>query len=701
MGCADGVPRRRYHAWLIAATTPPVGRIVAFHSCAEWLIVRNAGGEEMIGLSAYDFAGGAVRPDPRVRTELVRTSRGVEQRWEIPGIAAVRRTIELNHGWNHARVEYDVEPAGSGVRLILRPFTPLRDFHAMGRESGPALAIKQREGGIIDVRGPAGCVSLRAVSRGIRDPGSGERLVSFRADPQWWRSFEYPFDRERGQDSVEDLPGPGLFECAFGGGHGSMILEAWVRDPSGMDPRRDVNHDGHQAELRAVCVRLDAGRGDAPSSAGSAGSDALASLVHAADQFIVRRGWEQPPAGEGVAPGEGTDAEPQATPGASVIAGYPWFSDWGRDTFISLRGLLITPGRTREAERVLLTFAAMREGGLIPNCFDNGSGKPEYNTVDASLWYLIAACAHARAQGQPLDGEILAACLDIIKAYRDGTAFGIRMDPADGLIAAGDHTTQLTWMDARRDGVVFTPRHGKAVEINALWYAGLLEVASCLPEWYIQSARELPELAEWAGRNFVKSFWNAPARRLYDHLVPRWAAGIIVGWDPVDEIRPNQVFAVSLPHSPLPIAHQRDVLACVKQHLLTPFGLRTLAPGSPGYQPRYEGNLFERDRAYHNGTVWPWLIGPYAEAVQRLGKFSQEARAEALGVLRPLLDELTRERDTPGPIAQLAEIYDAEPPHRPQGCPAQAWSIAEVLRVYALAMEGAPANAQARREQPS
>jgi predicted glycogen debranching enzyme len=352
--------------------------------------------------------------------------------------------------------------------------------------------------------------------------------------------------------------------------------------------------------------------------------------------------------------------------------------------------LFLTTGRLDRAKEVLLAFAAMREGGLIPNCFDNGSGKAEYNTVDASLWYLIAAAAYSRAANEPLDDEILAACPEIIKAYRDGTAFGIKMDSSDGLIAAGDPSTQLTWMDARRDGVVFTPRHGKAVEINALWYAGLLEVAARLPEWYIQSARELPELAEWSGRNFVKAFWNEKGRRLYDCLTPRWAAGIIVGWNPIDEVRPNQVFAVSLPHSPLTIAQQRDVLACVREHLLTPVGLRTLAPGSRGYQPRYEGRLFERDRAYHNGTVWPWLIGPYAEAVLRVGKFSAGARAEALAVLRPLLKELTdRPGDQPGPIGQLAEVYDADEPRRPQGCPAQAWSVAEVLRVYVMAMEPA------------
>lgn len=335
---------------------------------------------------------------------------------------------------------------------------------------------------------------------------------------------------------------------------------------------------------------------------------------------------------------------------------------------------------------VLEAFAELREGGLIPNCFDNGTARPEYNTVDASLWYLIAATDFARAAGERLDGVILAACLDIVKAYRDGTGFGIRMDPSDGLIMAGDAGTQLTWMDARRDGVVFTPRHGKPVEISALWYAGLLEVAGLLPEWYIDSARQLPELADWVGRSFARAFWNAESGCLYDCLTPRYADGSLMGWDPCADVRPNQIFAVSLSRSALSPDQQRRVVAKVEEQLLTTVGLRTLSPGHPMYQSRYEGNLFERDRAYHNGTVWPWLLGPFAEAMMRSQGFSPASRSRAIELLRPLLRELAGPRDTPGPILQLAEIYDAEEPRRPQGCPAQAWSVGELLRVLKLAV---------------
>lgn len=653
MGCADGVPRRRYHAWLIAATAPPVGRMVALHSCAEWLVVQRDGREDRIDLSAFRFEGGG---DPHGRfAACERGDFGCAWTCSFPELGiTLRRVISLARGANASTIRYEIHSPGHPARLELRPFTPMRDFHHLAHEGEPPTCTPR----------PDGSLSIEHAGQFLTLAASAAKPLPFHADPQWWRRFEYTFDRDRGQEHHEDLPSPGVFISEFAPGDVVITLRAWVAPTKNSQPPIDAGQVSTSSDLAAQ-------ESFVVKSAGGVKSPALSAAVAAADQFVVRRAVP-------------TEAGPQQA--TSIIAGYPWFSDWGRDTCISLRGLLLTTGRHERARETLEAFAAMRESGLIPNCFDNGSGQPEYNTVDASLWYLIAACAYVRAVGEPLDGEILAACLEIIKAYRDGTGFGIRMDPADGLIAAGDESTQLTWMDARRDGVVFTPRHGKAVEINALWYAGLLEVASCLPEWYIQSARELPELAEWCGRSFVKAFWNARDHRLHDCLTPRRAAGIIVGWDPVDEIRSNQVFAVSLPHSPLDIAKQRDVLACVRQHLLTPVGLRTLAPGSRGYQPRYEGDLFARDRAYHNGTVWPWLIGPYAEGVLRVGKFSPEARAEALAALAPLLQELTRRGDSPGPILQLAEIYDADEPRRPQGCPAQAWSVAEVLRVYAMAM---------------
>jgi predicted glycogen debranching enzyme len=283
---------------------------------------------------------------------------------------------------------------------------------------------------------------------------------------------------------------------------------------------------------------------------------------------------------------------------------------------------------------------------------------------------------------------IARACLSIIDAYEHGTAFGIGMDQADGLIIAGNEGTQLTWMDAKRDGVVFTPRHGKPVELSALWHNGLRRVASLLPPAEAGRVRGMREIAEWVERSFSRAFWNGEARCLFDCLTPSVADGAVVGWTPSRQIRPNQIFAVSLLHSPLAREHRADVVSCVTRELLTPHGLRTLSRDDREYRARYEGSLFERDGAYHNGTVWPWLIGPYAEAVLRVGGFSGEARSRARAVMQPLLDIVCGGIEPSGSVGQLCEIYDAEPPRRPEGCPAQAWSVAELLRVSHLIDSG-------------
>jgi predicted glycogen debranching enzyme len=262
-----------------------------------------------------------------------------------------------------------------------------------------------------------------------------------------------------------------------------------------------------------------------------------------------------------------------------------------------------------------------------------------------------------------------------VEAYANGTDFGIHAEP-DGLISAGDPSTQLTWMDARRDGVVFTPRYGKAVEINALWCSGLARLAEALGP----RGKPFAERAKAAAESFNRAFWNERAKCLYDVITPAGGA-----WVPSEEVRPNQVFAASLPHSPLNAERRRAVLAHVRERLLTPVGLRTLDAAAPGYRARYEGRLFDRDAAYHNGTVWPWLLGAYAEGLMRVGDFSKESKAEAVGVLRPLVDELLGRGTQEAPVLTIAEVYDGDEPRRAQGCIAQAWSVAETLRVMSLA----------------
>jgi predicted glycogen debranching enzyme len=353
----------------------------------------------------------------------------------------------------------------------------------------------------------------------------------------------------------------------------------------------------------------------------------------------------------------------------TVIAGYPWFGDWGRDTMIALPGLMLCTNRFDEARSCLMLYAQHLRNGLIPNVFDDYGGAAHYNTADASLWFVHAVYALWNWKKQ-IDDELLHACREVIRAYQNGTDFNISMDK-DGLISAGDEGSQLTWMDAKRDGVVFTPRHGKAVEINALWFNAL----NCLAEM-TKDKRErddLIALSHEAADSFRAKFWWQERACLYDALNP----------NANQKIRPNQIFAVSLPFSPLNEHQQRAVANIVEQGLLTPFGLRTLDRDDPDYRGRYEGNLFERDRAYHNGTVWPWLIGPFCEAILRVEKSSAASKQRVRSILQPLIDEMS---NTEGGrcLGQIAEVYDGDPPHRPSGCPAQAWSVAEVLRILTL-----------------
>jgi predicted glycogen debranching enzyme len=653
LGCADGIPRRRYHAWLIAATRPPLGRVVALHSAAEWLLITDDSGKQLrLDIATYHFRGGVQSPaGARFLTRFERNDDQCVWEYHFPSLdVSVRRTLYLFRYRNAATVAYDVSSSGRAATLQVRPFTPMRDFHALASEQ-PGVAYSPAIPGDHPgdlVVGPADEAALR-----LNAPGA-----TYLPEPQWWRSFEYAFDQARAQPAHEDLPSPGIFSWQLPTGGGSAILSARTDPdppPAGMAP--DI---AERARIRSGTLAY------ASTHAPAAPREQLRTLIVAADQFVVQRNMAA------------------GAHGASIIAGYPWFSDWGRDTCIALPGLLIATGRLDEARQVLESFAELREGGLVPNCFDDGTGSPQFNTVDASLWYLHAACAYARARGQTLSSPMLEACLDIIDSYERGTAFGISMDPEDGLIRAGDESTQLTWMDAKRDGVVFTPRHGKPVEISALWYSGLMEVAAALPPEMVHRSKSLNETAQWVGRNFTRVFWNAERSCLYDCIVPRTGGSGRTTWEPCADIRSNQVFAISLPRSALAHDQKRAVLACVRERLLTPLGLRTLDPADSKYRPRYEGTMFDRDRAYHNGTVWPWLIGPYAEAVLRVGAFSPEARREAGGALLPLLAQISAARTTPGPIAQLAEIYDADEPRHPQGCPAQAWSVAEVLRALTL-----------------
>ncbi len=433
--------------------------------------------------------------------------------------------------------------------------------------------------------------------------------AQFSSDGHWYRNIEYLEDLDRGLDFREDLYTPGFFTLELQPGE-------WIE----------------------ICASVDGTRGgDAPAVKG--------------DPFIVRR------------------ADGKLT----IIAGYPWFTDWGRDTMLSLPGLLIAKGRLQEAREIIEGFLEHRNKGIIPNRFPDSGEVPEYNTADATLWMFQAVRQWLEAGGDHifLRDVFYPAAKEIIDWHMRGTWFGIGVDPEDGLLNAGVPGTQLTWMDAKIGDWVVTPRHGKPVEVNALWHGALCLMAEWGREWNDSAdAAQYAAAADRVRRSFREKFWNPTRGYLND---------VLHSEGPVDKLRPNQIFAVSLPYDLLTEEQQRQVVLTVRDRLLVREGLRTLDRDDPDYRPRYEGAPHERDGAYHQGTVWPWLLGPYIDAYLR----AFGPTAPNLAMCRSLLVQLEQDCTQRGCLGSIAEIYDAEEPRYPRGCPAQAWSVAEASRVRA------------------
>jgi predicted glycogen debranching enzyme len=658
MGTPSGIPTRRYHGMLVSDSRTSPMRRVYLNACAEEVVLTSGGTTRVVALSSFRFRAGdgADVVHPEGWASLTSFEKGAGCRWEfdVPGVKVVKR-LALRRDTRAAVLHYDVTPSkGVQAELRVRPLVSLRNFHWTPR--------RQDGDRRFDVlAGESGC-EVRRVGEDVRlflaGGGDGAGACSFAHDEQWWYNFLYSVDRARGQECIEDTFSPGEFVFRASGRRvkfGGTIQASLDSVPvAGIDEVEEAIA-AHRSRLVAHAAK----------AAGSAKGPELASLVWASDDFVIAP--NRPGEEKGI---------------VSVIAGYPWFADWGRDAMISLPGLLLLTGRHDEAKRVLLRFARATRRGIVPNRFGDDEGEPQYNTVDASLWFVQACWRYARATGDTkgFTGELLPTCLEILEHYRRGTDYSIGMDPHDFLVSAGSALTQLTWMDAQRDGVVFTPRHGKAVEINALWCSGLALMAEATQGLDRMRSADLRSLAEAAASSFRSRFWNTARSCCYDSLAP--AGG---GWTPSAEVRPNQVFAASLPESPLTPSQRRDVVACVQSLLYTPMGLRTLAPGEAGYRPRFRGDLYALDSAYHNGTAWPWLLGALAEAVMRLDGFSAISREEARKLLRPIISYLDG-----WCLGQLPEVFDAEgtpdDPQRPGGCPAQAWSVAEVLRSWGMSL---------------
>ena len=476
--------------------------------------------------------------------------------------------------------------------------------------------------------------------------GEGGALVQ---DGGGFRKIFYRVEHDRGYDAEGILYNPGYFRVTLGPGAPVTLVastEEW-ETMLALSPPEALHADAERRRRLWAMAHPQAHLGGENE------------LISAADQFIVIPHGRLADAARARAAGDEV---------RSVIAGYHWFTDWGRDTMISLEGLALATGRVQEAGWILRTFSYYIRDGLIPNMFPEGKNEGRYNTADATLWYFHAIDRYLMLSGDRATLRLLLPRLeDIIETHIRGTRFGIGMDPADGLLRQGEMGLQLTWMDAKVEDWVVTPRRGKAVEINALWFNAL----KLLERWVREergneAARWYQELAERIFQAFNRRFWNEASRYLYD----------VVDGDGGDDsaLRPNQIFAIALPHPVLDRARWEDVLGIVEQQLLTPVGLRSLAPGSQEYRARYDGDLRSRDAAYHQGTVWAWLIGPFIDAWVKL---HPERRAEARRFLQGFLPHLQQ-----GCVGSISEIFDAEPPYTPRGCVAQAWSVAEVLRSW-------------------
>ena len=617
-----GCNTRRYHALLVAATKPPVGRLTALSQLHEQLTV----GASTHDLSTFEFPNAI---HPRGASCLHEFVNDVVPRlvFRVGGLTVTKEII-LAEAANAVAVRYSLW-GGSGL-LRVRPFVALRDFHNLRKAREPNLmTFELTDGGAVvnDRMRPAGPLYLAA------------RNASFEPGPQWWYRFHYRVDLSRGQDADEDLYCPGCFVMPLADGIPAQFT-ASLSDP------RQVDFDDTARRRRRHVQELAAGLGD--------DADELSRhLAVASDAFVVRRHF------------------PNLPPSWTILAGYHWFADWGRDAFIALPGLLLCTRRFAQAREVFRTFAENISQGMVPNRFDDYSTLAHYNSIDASLWFIIAAERYVEATGDTVfwRGTLLPAIQRILDSYQEGTRFDIHAD-ADGLIVGGSQDTQLTWMDVKLAGEAVTPRNGKCVEINALWHSAHRILAHRCREIDPQLADRSAAKAEMIAQAFNKAFWCDQGGYLYDCL-PEGT--------PDASIRPNQILAVSLPHSPLPADRQAAVVRLAAQRLLTPMGLRTLDPADPRYRRGYGGSWESRDRAYHQGTVWAWLIGPFIEAYLKVENFRPLALAQAGRWLDGFNDHLR----TAG-VGYISEIFDGDAPHGPRGCIAQAWSVGEVLRARRL-----------------
>jgi predicted glycogen debranching enzyme len=611
-GTIAGINTRRYHGLIVAATTPPTGRAVLLSKFEETLTVDG----KRFELSANQYPN-AVYPDGYKFLKEFRLAPFPVWVYQIEDIE-IEKTVFMSSGENTVICDYKFKVQSSKLKvgLELKPLLAFRDYHHLRREEESFETDFQVDEKLASIQPSAELPRLYfAYENGLVEK------TGF-----WYRNFEYERERERGFDFRENLFQPFVLRFDVENEKAvSVVASTEIRNAADTEKFKQT-----EIERRADLIEV-SGHED----------DFLQQLVLAADQFIVARGEEK-----------------------SVIAGYPWFSDWGRDTMIALPGLTLSANRTEIARSIILEFSRHISQGMLPNRFPDVGETPEYNTVDATLWYFEAIRSFVEKTGDYdfVRKNLYESLSDIIAWHLRGTRFNIHVD-TDGLLYAGDETTQLTWMDAKSGDAVFTPRYGKAVEIQALWYNALRVMENLAARFDDEAERaQYAAMADLAELSFNQSFWNEQEECLFDCINGGRDASV----------RPNQIFAVSLKHALITGEKARKVVEKVERELLTPVGLRSLSPKDVNYCPRYEGDGFRRDSAYHQGTVWNWLAGAFWTARGKVFPTETKKFQDWLENFKAHLSEAG--------VGQISEIFDAETPHAPRGCIAQAWSVAEILR---------------------
>ncbi|MGA8149961.1 MAG: amylo-alpha-1,6-glucosidase [Terriglobales bacterium] len=621
-----GLNTRRYHGLLVAATKPPVGRLVLLSKLEETLFLDG----EAFELSSNQYPG-VVHPQGFRYLTQFRLDPFPVFTYEAGGIE-IEKSVFMVQGENSTVLQYELKTSNhpertKNVWLELRPLIAFRDYHSTTHENGSINPAVEEGPGQASVAPYQGLPSLYLA----------HNAMELRKTGDWYRNFEYDVERERGLDFSEDLFNPLVLRFDLRLRRQAAVIASVER--------HDVAQvaEYRQAEItRRRNVLVSSPLEDS----------FVQDLAAAADQYIVSRGDEK-----------------------TVIAGYHWFSDWGRDTMVALPGLTLTTGKHEVARSILRTFAKHVDQGMLPNRFPDAGDTPEYNTVDATLWFFEAARAYLAYTDDLkfVQEELYPVFADIISWHARGTRYGIKVD-ASGLLSSGEPGVQLTWMDAKAGDWVVTPRRGRPVEIQALWYNALCIMEDLARKFEDESAeKRYRSMASLASGSFSRLFWNEKADCLYD----------VINGAPDPSIRPNQIFAVSLTHGMLSPERAKSVVRKVQEHLLTPYGLRSLAPTDPQYHGRYSGGPIERDGAYHQGTVWPWLMGPFITAYVKVNAGSEVARRQAAEWLAPLKDHLPD-----AGLGHISEIFDGDAPQRPRGCIAQAWSVAEILRALVEDVHG-------------